>query len=149
MELQGYEPYAGPERVITSQDKLVRMDPTGEQTVINILLTRRTNLICREQGGTKKFELLFTTWTQEDPRFPLLHNGSTYRLFVPVGAATAAAPAAKREKPAKGESKLDKCRAIFKANASLDKAAIKKLFIEAGCTEGGANTYYLMIKKEQ
>jgi hypothetical protein len=146
MELEGYKPYAGPERVITSQDKLVRMDPTGEETVVNILLTRRTNLICRTEGAPNKFELFFTTWSQEDG-VPLIHAGSTFRLFVPVGAA-AAPVAAKREKPAKGESKLDKCRAIFKANASLDKVAIKKLFIEAGCTEGGANTYYLMIKKE-
>ena len=63
MELQGYEPYVGNQpRVITSQDKLVRTNKDGTETVINVLLTRRTNLICRAEGAPSKFELFFTTW---------------------------------------------------------------------------------------
>lgn len=152
MELQGYEPYvANQPREIKTADKLVRIGLDGKETVINILLTRDNRLICRAaEGSAPKFELFFTSWTQEDGK-PLINGGVMWKLYVPLGSkADPAAPAeTKRVKPAKGESKLDKCRAIFKANAGLDKVAMKKLFVEqGGCTEGGANTYYLTISKE-
>lgn len=152
MELQGYEPYvANQPREIKTADKLVRISKDGKETVINILLTRDNRIICRAaEGDAPKFELYVTTWTQEDG-MPMINGGLMWKLYVPVGSkAPEGAPVeAKRERPAKGESKLDKCRAIFKANAGLDKAAMKKLFVEqGGCTEGGANTYYLTISKE-
>lgn len=151
MELQGYQPYAAnTPREITTRDKLVRMDPLGEQTVIAILLTRRKSLICRADGQQTKFELMFTTWTQEDPRFPLLYNGCTYQLYVPVDATPAADKPvrAPRVKAAPGETKIAKCRAIFAANPTLDKdAMIAKFVADAGCTPAGAVTYYITCRK--
>ncbi len=151
MDLQGYEPYAdNAPRPITTRDKLVRIGKDGAEAVINILLTRDNRIICRAaEGDAPKFELFVTTWTQEDGK-PLINGGMLWKLYVPQGSAAPAVDAApKRERPQKGESKLDKCRAIYAANKHLDRAAIKKMFVEqAGCTEGGANTYYLTISKE-
>lgn len=58
---------------------------------------------------------------------------------------------ATRQRPAKGESKLDKCRAIFKAApVGAAKADVVAKFVsDALCTPAGANTYYLLLKKEQ
>jgi hypothetical protein len=56
-----------------------------------------------------------------------------------------------RQRPAKGESKLDKCRAILKAApVGAAKADVVAKFIsDALCTPAGANTYYLLLKKEK
>jgi SprT protein len=45
------------------------------------------------------------------------------------------------------KSKLDLCRALF--NPEMSRAFVIRRFIQdAGCTPGGANTYYSRIKKE-
>jgi hypothetical protein len=55
---------------------------------------------------------------------------------------------AERTRAAPGESKIDKCKAIFAANRDAPKADLIKRFVEeVGCTPAGANTYYLTCKK--
>lgn len=56
--------------------------------------------------------------------------------------------AAKKPAPkdTSGESKLDKCRRVY--DPELSRAANIVAFVEEGCTEAGAATYYAKIKKE-
>jgi hypothetical protein len=148
MELQGYAPYeSNTPRTITSKDKFVFVKG-GHEKVVTILLTRRKNLIVRVDGETSKFELMFTTWTQEDG-LPMIHGGGQLFLWVPNDAPAADAPVrAPRAKAAPGETKIAKCRAIFAANKDLDKdAMIAKFVADAGCTPQGAVTYYITCRK--
>ena len=62
-----------------------------------------------------------------------------------------AAHPSKRQRAAKGETKLDKCRAILKQSApdAVKADVVAKFISEALCTPAGANTYYLLLKKEK
>lgn len=110
-----------------------------------ILLLRKEHCIVLAAAGPragKKVELPL--------EFPATIDGVTYVVDIPAAAPveTAEPAKAKRGRAAGGETKLSKCKAIYAANATLDKAAVIKLFVEqAGCTPAGANTYYLTCKK--
>jgi hypothetical protein len=149
MELQGYEPYeSNTPRIITTKDKFVFVKD-GHEKVVTVLLVRRKNLIVRVDGETSKFELMFTTWTQEDG-LPMIHGGGQLSLWVPTASAAGEAKPARapRVKAAPGETKIAKCRAIYAANKDLDKdAMIAKFVADAGCTPAGAVTYYITCRK--
>lgn len=52
-------------------------------------------------------------------------------------------------KKQEGPSKLDLCRQIWKDNANLTrKDMLAKFVSDAKCTPAGANTYYLLVQKE-
>jgi hypothetical protein len=149
MELQGYVPYeSNTPRTIASKDKFVFVRD-GHEKVITVLLTRRHNLICRSEGEQGKFELMFTTWDQED-NLPMIYNGGQLFLWVPKDALPSADTPVRipRTKPAAGESKIAKCRAIYAAHKDLPKDDVLKMFVEqAGCTPQGAVTYYITCRK--
>jgi hypothetical protein len=149
MELQGYKPYeSNTPRPITSKDKFVFVRD-GHEKVITVLLARRKNLICRTEGLKDKFELMFTTWDQQDG-LPMIHGGGQLQLWVPVDAPAAEDKPARapRVKAAPGETKIAKCRAIYAAHKDLDKEALLAKFVaEAGCTPAGAVTYLITCKK--
>lgn len=52
-------------------------------------------------------------------------------------------------KKSEGPTKLDLCRQIWKDNTTLSrKDMIGKFISDAKCTKQGANTYYLLVQKE-
>lgn len=57
-------------------------------------------------------------------------------------------PAAKTKRAAKGETKLDKAKALFKANAKLSRENMIGLFMEQlQMSRAGATTYYYNAQK--
>lgn len=110
-----------------------------------ILLLRKDHCIVLVSAGPKTGKKINMPLT-----FPVVVDGVTYHVNQPEVAAVPATKAKTvREKAAPGETKIAKCRAIFLANPTLDKAAMKQLFVDqAGCTPAGANTYYITLSKE-
>lgn len=117
--------------------------PTQLFTFGKILLLRKDHCIVLVSAGSKAGKKISMPL-----EFPATIDGVTYHVDRPEAAAASATEAkAVRTKAAPGETKIAKCRAIFQANPSLDKAAMKQLFVEqAGCTPAGANTYYLTCR---
>lgn len=119
---------------------------------LEILLVRNTHVIAREAGkkDAKKLELPLA-WGK-DGHMNLEIAPYPLHLYSAVGKVPqlAAAVGAKKAGPKRkeGPTKMDKCRELFAANPTLDKAAMVKLFIdEAECTPAGAVTYWSTINK--
>lgn len=109
-----------------------------------ILLLRKDHCIVLVSAGEKAGKKISLPLT-----FPATVDGVTYHVNQPDVAASTPEAKPVRTKAAPGETKIAKCRAIFLANPTLDKAAMKQLFVEqAGCTPAGANTYYITLSKE-
>ncbi len=111
-----------------------------------VLLVRHDHCVVMVTAGDKA-----KTKVRMPLTYPVVVDGVQYAADV-SDEHVAKAPAmdvARKPKRVTGETKLDRCRAIFSENRGLDKAAIVKKFIdEAACTPAGANTYYLSIKKQ-
>jgi hypothetical protein len=134
-------------------DRLVFMTMTGETDVLEVLLTRRKTVVARALTGVsvmkegEKYDMP-KTFTGQWPVAEGCGQVSLFRKPVADQPSTDQPQPTTRTKPASGETKIAKCRAIFAANSTLDKAAMCQKFIdEAGCTKMGANTYYLLCKK--
>lgn len=150
---KAYVPLTREDKVVVARvgDRLIYMSPTGDEDVLEVILTRRKAVIARALTSAtnmvagKKYEMPLE-YLGGFPAPVASGQVSLYRK----AAVPAAAAAPKRERAAKGETKLDKCRAIFKAApAGASKADIVAKFVaDAGCTPAGANTYYLTLKKE-
>lgn len=73
-----------------------------------------------------------------------VHTPTVYRAPAPVHAQKPAAPVAVPN----GASKIETCRALFKANPTLSRQEMIGLFVnKANCTPAGAGTYYQTLKK--
>lgn len=131
--------------VTVTQTGLSIVSQTADAQLVvcgKILLLRKDHCVVLLSAGPKAGKKVQMPLT-----FPATIDGETYHVDAP---ATDVAPEAKakRTRPAPGESKLDKCKAIFAANREADKATVIKMFVEqAQCTPAGANTYYLTCKK--
>ena len=86
--------------------------------------------------------------------FPATVDNVVYVIDVPEAKEVVVTPTApKRVKPAPGESKIAKCKAIYAAypfgdDAKADRAAVTQKFIdEVGCTAQGAVTYWHTCSK--
>lgn len=149
---KAYVPLTRDDKVVVAQvgDRLIYMAPTGDEDVLEVILTRRKAVIARALTAAtivagKKYEMPLE-YVGGFPAPAASGQVSLYRKVAPP--VTEAKP--KRERAAKGETKLDKCRAIFAAApAGATKADIVAKFVaDANCTPAGANTYYLTLKKE-
>jgi hypothetical protein len=118
-----------------------------------ILLVRDDHVIVLVSSTGKKERLERT--------FPQQWNGVTLHYDMPEGhdlppaqtaeeaGENAAEPPKKRGRQMEGETKMQKCRRIFAEMNGKPKADIVARFIsDAGCTAGGANTYYCTLVKE-
>lgn len=135
-------------------DRMIVMAITGDLDVVEVILTRKNHVVARcltsdhlEQGSKYQMPIEFMgMWPAPLPYGTATLFRTPEHAGEDDGVAQAAAP--KRTRPAPGESKLDKCKAIFAANREADKTTVVKMFVEqAGCTPAGANTYYLTCKK--
>lgn len=110
-----------------------------------ILLLRKDHCVVLVAAGPKAGKKVQMPLT-----FPATVDGATYHVDMPA----ADAVKEKRVKPAPGESKIAKCRAIyaafpFSSDLKADRAAIIQKFIDdVKCTPQGAVTYYITCSKE-
>lgn len=111
-----------------------------------ILLLRKDHCVVLVSSGPKAGKKVQMPLT-----FPATVDGATYHVDMP--AVVADVVKEKRVKPAPGESKIAKCKAIyaaypFSADLKADRAGIIKKFIEeVNCTPQGAVTYFLTCAK--
>lgn len=116
-----------------------------------IILVRSDHIIVRAIGArrsTVPFKVqLPLVWSPEGH----IVDGAKFKFLKKEGAA-AEEPKAKAKKAGpkrEGPTKLDTCREIWKANPNLTRTdMIAKFMSDGQCTKMGANTYYLLIKKE-
>lgn len=113
-----------------------------------ILLVRKDHCVVLVSAGPQAGKKVTMPLT-----YPATINGVVYCVDKEVAVAAPVTDQPKREKPAPGESKIARCKAIYAAfsftgDAKADKAAIVKRFVEeVGCTPAGANTYYITCTK--
>lgn len=112
-----------------------------------ILLLRKDHCVVLVKAGPRAGQKMQLPLT-----FPAVVAGTTYHVDMPEAAADAPVKE-KRVKPAPGESKIAKCKAIYAAypfsgDLKADRAGIIQKFVdEVKCTPAGAVTYYLTCAK--
>ena len=145
-------------RKVTTADRIVATDQTGNVQVLQVLLIRDDTIVCAlstdKPGKYRKITLGFN---KVESDLPVLSGGSTYQLYVPEGseapvqvvdAPIVEQPAKKRGRNIEGPTKLDKCKQLFATNPGADKLTMMALFqSEAGCTVQGSSTYWYLCKK--
>lgn len=153
MDLTNYQPLDTPVTVSRTDIGVIAKVDENDQPlqVYEILLAKKTAIIVRAIGARRastpvKIELPL----QWDPSGHQVEDAK-YKFFkkkdVVIGPKSGKVKKVgpKRE----GPTKLDLCRAIWKANPNATRADMKAKFVaEAKCTDMGANTYYLLIKNE-
>lgn len=123
--------------------------PTQLFTFGKILLLRKDHCIVLVSAGEKAGKKIHLPLT-----FPATVDGVTYHVDRPDAVTTTPKAKQTRAKAAPGETKIAKCRAIFRRMnghvvGGSSKAEIVAAFVaEAGCTPAGANTYYITLNKE-
>lgn len=134
---------------VTRSGLSILLQGDGSQMIVfgRILLLRKDHCVVLISAGPKAGKKV-----QMPLAFPAIIDGATYHVDVPEVVADAA-PKEKRVKPAPGESKIAKCKAIYAAypfsgDLKADRAAIVQKFItEVNCTPQGAVTYYITCSK--
>lgn len=146
-----YVPYAGEQPAIAgSADKLISYDTnTGAEYVYEIIMVRKDHVVARIVGKHKVGTVVKMQLPNSWPVQGVMIDSSVFKLYQKPGTAPVAGKAKKAgPKRGDGPTKMDKCRAIVKANPNLAKVEMIAKFVgEAGCTPMGANTYYLTIMK--
>lgn len=117
----------------------------------DVLLVRKDHIIVRERDNKDARKLqLPLAWGKDGHVQPTLSEHPLHLYAVVGDTPTLALAKAKKAGPRRGEgpTKMDRCREIFKANPTADKATLIKMFVEeAKCTPAGANTYHNTLKK--
>lgn len=154
MQIQNYTQYVdSAPRQLTTRDRFVFNKHGHQPQEVMIMLVRKDYIICRMSTSStrSKFTIPVSTWTQEDG-IPMMFSGGNLELWVndPTPKSTSTVVVIKRQRPAVGESKIAKCRAIYgdPANLRLSRdEMIAKFVSDAKCTPQGAVTYYLTCSK--
>lgn len=117
-----------------------------------IVMARKDHVIAKVTGPHKAGVLTKVQLPLVFGPAGVVVNDLTYELLLKKGTEPKKASSTKRPGPkarGDGPTKMDLCRAIWKANPNLSKLDMCTKFIdEAKCTKMGANTYYLTLKKE-
>ncbi len=133
-----------PRKAVTGADVLT-VSPEGQFfTFGSVILLKKKDCIVIAHAGPQAGQKL-----RLPLEFPATVDGVTYAVDLPDLAVTEVKAKKTRPNIAAGEkTKIQMCREIFAANATLDKAAMVAKFIdEAKCTPAGANTYFLTCMK--
>lgn len=130
-------------------DRVIYMQMTGDQDVLEVILTRKKSVVARALTASTGFVVgkKYDMPLEYSDRFPPMVNGGQALLYKApkVEKAKKAGPVRAIEG---GITKIQRCRELFAANSGLDKAAMIDLFVrEANCTAQGAVTYYITCKK--
>lgn len=116
--------------------------PTDLFTFGKILLLRDDHCVVLVSAGPRAGKKI-----NMPLQYPAVIDGNTYHVDIPDVFEKAPAKA-RAPRHREGETKIDRCRALYKANAGASKDVMIKMFIEqVGCTPAGAVTYYLTCKK--
>lgn len=163
MDTQGYQAIDKP--ITIKQGGVGVVAKMGEEgspvQLYEILLAKKSEIIVRALGprrSTTPVKITMpNTWTADGHTI----DGVKYNFLLKEGAKVSAdGEKVKRPGPKRGDgpTKMDICKQIWDANPNLTRADMKAkfcndpLFAEnklTPCTEQGANTYYLTIKKEK
>lgn len=127
-------------------DRIKMLEPTklgGD--IAEVIMVRKQGIVARSLLNPKiKYDLPLNYCVSGS-----IHNDKHLFLYRSPKNIVIKTPSKTRQKRVKGGiTKIQRCRELYAANPSLDKAAMLELFQrEAGCTPLGANTYYLLCKK--
>lgn len=130
-------------------DRLVFMAMSGDEDVLEVLLTRKKSVVARALTDCNGFEVgKKYDMPLEYSMFPPMAQGGQVSLYRKPTVEKVKKAGAVRIALEGGVTKIQRCRELYAANVQLSREEMVALFVkEANCTPQGAVTYFITCKK--